>query len=452
MRLRPAGWCLCLLCLAWPAWTGAEPELLRDQPTTLLYPPWLHTPLGIHRGTPELLALFVGDRARFTGPEGLACTRLLSEPAPPPESDDCSVTVLGVNTGQANLIYNPNLLGLSVLGDTRTGLGLFVRPLGAALRPDGVAYVTDPGRGRVLRLSFQDGRFVPAGELAPPPDGWREPWGVAVDAAGRAYVTDAGHDCVQVYDPTGAWVRRLGPALGPDFRWDRPRAVAVADRDELWSYYRDDYLYVCDRDGTRLSRLDPNDPAPRVQVTASVSVLPAAPVPARWAWLALDFYENLWVTDPDRGQLHKFNRHLEPLADYGAPGEGDGRFQRPSGVAINRHFGQVFVAEARGAHYLWIGADLLAPAARRIAGDAAIELRYRLTEPARVLITARPAAGGPAVQVFAREWTDSGPQQLAWACPAAWRTQAIVFTLTAEATYSSAHYYAKTLELTLPAL
>lgn len=447
LRPRCLPW---LLLLGLAASAGAEPTVLRDEPTTLLYPPFWHTPLGIHRGTPELLTVFVGDRAEFRAPEGMACTRLLSEPEPPPLSDDCRLTVLGANTGQANLIYNPSLTRLEVLGDTRTGLGLFTRPLGVALYPDGTAYVADAARARVLRLRMEHGGFVPAGELSPPPGGWREPWGVAFDSAKRLYVSDAGSDRVHAFAPDGVWSRTFGPDLAPGVRWERPGALAVSDRDELWSYYRDDYLFVCDRAGRRLVRLDPLARAPKVQVSASAEDLPGTSLPARFGWLALDFYENVWVTDPDRCQVHKFDRHLRPLASFGAPGTGDGRFLRPTGIAVFRHFGQVFVAEAQGAHYFWIGTDLLDCTARRASASAVVELTYRLTEPSRLRITARPAAGGSALTVLASEWTDSGPKGFLWRCPDRWRSTPLILTFTAEATYSSARYFAKSVEVRLP--
>jgi sugar lactone lactonase YvrE len=442
---------LVLLWLAVPALAGADPAVLRDEPTTLLYPPFWHTPLGIHRGTPELLAWFVGDRARFLAPEGLACTRLLSEPAPPPFADDCRVTVLGANSGQANLIYNPSLSRLEVLGDTRTGLGLFVHPLGVALFPDGTAYVADPGRGRVLRLRMEQGVLAPAGELAAPPGGWLEPWGVAFDSEKRLFVSDAGRGVVHAFGADGAWLRTYGPELGAGLRWERPGALAVADRGELWSYYRDSYLFVADQAGARLTRLDPGADETRVQVAAAAERLPAGACPARFGWLALDFYENLWVTDPDRDQVHKYDRHLRYLASYGGPGSGDGRFQRPAGVAIFRHFGQVFVAEAQGAHYFWIGTDISDPAVRRVPGSTAVELTYGLTEPSRLRITARPESGGDAETVLESAWTDSGPQRLLWRCPDRWRGASLTFTFLAEATYSSARYFAKSVEVRLPA-
>ena len=45
-------------------------------PSTLVYPDFWHTPLGVHRGTPKLLKLLLGDKVEFNDPQGLACTRM----------------------------------------------------------------------------------------------------------------------------------------------------------------------------------------------------------------------------------------------------------------------------------------------------------------------------------------------------------------------------------------
>jgi hypothetical protein len=436
-----------LLCLALAAAVAAAPELLVDEPTSLVYPPFWHTPLGIHRGTPDMLALFTGGRARFAAPAGLACARLLG--ATGSDGDDCRVTVIGANSGQANLIYNPSMTQLDLVGGREPGHGWFQRPMGVALAPDGTACVTDPAQRRVLRLRLRDGRLQADGELMPPPRGWQEPWGVAFDSTRRLYVSDAASGQIHCYSPEGIWQRSLGPVLdGAELA--QPRALAVADAGEIWSSYRDNYLYVCDRGGSRLLRLGLREPSASVQVQTSAALLPASDTPAAFAWLALDFYENVWVTDSARCQIHKFNRHLRYLTSYGGRGTGDGHFQQPTGLAINRHFGQVFVADREAAHYYWIGTDLLHPAAAWLPIRDFAELRFDLTEPSQVSVSVQAEGDSPRT-VWHQDWMDSGPQKIIWRCPEPLRGRTLTFRLTAEATYSSASYFAKQVTITLPA-
>jgi hypothetical protein len=143
--------------------------------------------------------------------------------------------------------------------------------------------------------------------------------------------------------------------------------------------------------------------------------------------------------------VHKFDRHLHYLDSCGSPGEGDGHFSEPTGIAIYRHFGQVFVGEARGAHYFWIGADVTHPAAAWQARERrCVEINFTLTEPAHFTLNAQ-TPGKPKVLVREDSWMDSGPQRVLWILPAGW-PDAAHFVFTAEATYSSASYFMRQLD------
>jgi len=424
----------------------ASLQVLTDGQTSLVYPPFWHTPLGIHRGTQDLLMLFAGSRARFAEPAGLACTSLLSESPASPR--DCRVTVLGANTGQSNLIYNPSMTQLDIVGNHGATRDLFRRPTGVAAYPDGTVYVTDSVNQRVVRLKLAAKKLAPDGELAPPPGGWREPWGVSFDSRKNLYVSDAGLNQIYVYAASGDCLRTFGPELPGGLHLQAPRALAVMDADEPWSYFRDDYLYVADCQGRRLLRLQTQTGVPRLPLQIHADVLPASDTPAAFAWMALDYYENLWVTDPLRCQVHKFNRHLEHLTSYGSPGSGDGRFQQPSGIAIHRHFGQVFVAERQAVHYFWIGTDCLNLTVQPLGSDV-MEIRCLLTEPARVNLSVASAGSTQETSLLRTDWVPSGPFVYRWLCPAPLHDKTLVFRFTAEATYSSARHFAKQVTYTL---
>jgi len=443
---------LLILLSAWSVSALAAPRIIQDEPTTLMYPPFWHTPLGIHRGTNDMLKLFVGDRARFSAPQGLACARLLSEASAAPAADDCRVTVLGANSGQGNILYNSSMTSLDVLGGSTSARALFRRPTGVALFPDGTAYVTDPGQRRVLRLRLQSGKLVSDGELPAPPGGWREPWGAAFDSSKLLYLSDAGRDQVLVFSPQGELLRTFGPDLGAGIQLRGPRALAIADAQEPWSYYHDDYLYICDRNGSRLLRINPKTSAPVTPVQVEATTLPVSGTPGQFAWLALDYYENLWVTDPARGQVHKFNRHLRYLTAFGGPGEGDNRFCRPTGIAVYRHFGQVFVAEEQGAHYFWIGTDILQPSLRRLGPAGVLRITFTLTEPSSLTVAVKAGKGAGEELVYKNHRMDAGAQSILWKYPPRRWHEASTLVFTAEATYSSARQMAKRLVLPLPPL
>jgi hypothetical protein len=220
----------------------------------------------------------------------------------------------------------------------------------------------------------------------------------------------------------------------------------VVSAAETWSFYHDNYLYILDQKGQRLLRINPWS-AGAVQAQTTARALPEPDTPAAWAWMDLDYYENLWVTDPARSCVHKFDRHLNYLTSFGSPGTGDGRFTRPTGIAVYRHFGQVFVAEANGAHYFWIGADVQhASVSWQSREGRCLALRFTLTEPAHLIVRAQTADGRRTQIVSDEAWMDSGPQCLLWRLPADWPA-AVHFQFTAEATYSSASYFSRQLDL-----
>jgi hypothetical protein len=424
----------------------ADPDLLDNQPTTLLYPPFWHTPMGIHRGTPDMLALFVGNRTHFDGPQGLACNRLLSDLSEKTDEPEFRLTVIGANTGQAHLIYNPDLAGLDVIGDQQNLNGLLKKPLGLAMTPAGVVYIADAGQPAVHALRSVRGKFNTDSVLPAPPEGWKTPWGVGLDSTGQIYITDAGRDQIFIYSAEGKWQKTLGPELSPGVRLSHPEAIAVVDPGERWSYYHDAYIYVCDRQGQRLVRMDLNG---IVHSAVTPRDLACGNTLTTFGWIALDYYENCWITDRDNGQLIKLNRHLQFLDTYGRPGAGDGCFSHPSGLAIFRHFGQVFVAEDHGAHYFWVGADVRDSRAEWEKIPGLFRINFFLTEPAWVTI-AYPDAQGRTSYLCQKQWLDSGPQKVFGSLGVKTPATGTPIELTAEATYSSASYFAKRIKITLP--
>ena len=133
------------------------------------------------------------------------------------------------------------------------------RPSDVAVAPDGRhVYVVDTGHRRVLR-------FRPTPACTTPPQAescFVEAWGgrgngdglfespvaVAVDARGRVYVADQDRNVVQVFDPTGTWLRTFGGAGSELGQLLRPTDLAVSPTGEIW---------VADHDNHRLQRFSP---------------------------------------------------------------------------------------------------------------------------------------------------------------------------------------------------
>lgn len=131
-----------------------------------------------------------------------------------------------------------------------------------------------------------------------------------------------------------------------------PEGLAVADDREIWSYYHENAVYVSDSANMRIRKFTPDG-----HFVATVRGTDFARPEATFSYLAIDYYGNLYATDPVNHQIHKFDRELRFLTSFGREGKGDKEFESPRGITIWRRFGQVFVAETDGAQYYWIGVD-----------------------------------------------------------------------------------------------
>ncbi len=446
MTFRPRFRALCLSLAAWGL-LGACPSLraavsLLNGPTTLVYPSFWHTPFGIHRGTPALLKLFLGDQTRFDDPQGLACAHLWQSG---PEDDQ--VTVIGVNSGASCLVYNPSMEGLAVYGRPGAGAGCFNHPVGVAMLPNGRVAVADAGNNRVALLLLRQDGLEWQRALGGPGSGdgqFEDPSGVAFDSQGRLFVADTGNNRVQVFSPSGDFLYSFGSEPGQGSSLQAPTAIAVTDPRNPYTCCGESALFVVDDYHTRLQKFSPQG-----DLLAEAEGADLGRLLVYFNSLALDYFNNVWVTDSSNDQVHKFTRQLVYLDSYGSPGKGDGQFDSPRGIAINRHYGQVFVVEADSSQYFWIGADLKNLALSRQAqsdGTGLLRIDFTLTERAKVEADILDDQGGLVFPVF-RGQMEEGEQSLYWdgrdqkgalASPGAYR-----ISIRVEATYSSAGYFAK---------
>jgi hypothetical protein len=103
-------------------------------------------------------------------------------------------------------------------------------------------------------------------------------------------------------------------------------------------------------------------------------------------YLALDYYDNVYVTDRAQHCIHKFDRHLNYLTSFGRKGKGDKEFDEPRGITIYRRFGQVIVAERASVQYYWVGTDVFDFGASLSSNQSLLQLDYFLTEASYVRV------------------------------------------------------------------
>lgn len=348
----------------------------RSNPTTLVFPPYLHT-LGIRKATKYHLFLFMQNRVRFKDPQDLAVVRLNCTNDPDDDTDDDEVTVYGVNSGQHNIIYNKSMTSLGVYGIYEHGEEKLNHPMGITADNLGNVYVADKGHDRIVRLYNDGQRLKYVSQIGDKGNGngqFNSPYDVCQDSNGRLFVVDSGNDRIQVFDKNDKFSDILVENLL------EPTALIVSDSNQRWSYFGDQFIVVVDSNRARIQKFTLHG-----KLLRKISMHEAGYGECELSYIATDYYNNIYITDKFNHCIHKFDHMLNYLTSFGRRGNGDNEFTEPRGIAIHRRFGQVFIAEREGAQYYWIGTDCTHFAAKQHK-KSFIKFEYILTEPSFVTV------------------------------------------------------------------
>ncbi len=306
--------------------------------TTLVYPPFGHC-MGIYRAGTEQLSMLLGGLVRFDNTQGLACVKL-DDWDDAGSGDDDELAVYGVNSGSGNIIYNANMYTLGLYGGNGSGPDELMNPHGIAADPAGLVLVADTGNRRVVILRRSGSRLLPQGVLH---GDFQEPWDVALDGTGSIYVTDRAGDRLYIYSS-------ITDTLPEIVEIDSPTGVDAV-RDDRWFHSEEEFIVVITEDASSIVKL--------VEGEIAAEAFLADCSGSFFNYPSIDFWGNVWVTDSISCCVHKFADSMEYICSFGSEGSGDREFYSPTGMAIWKRFGQVFIGEEEGARYFWIGADFI---------------------------------------------------------------------------------------------
>lgn len=394
------------------------------EPTLLVFPPYGHC-MGIYRAGTDQLAMLLGGLVRFDDPQGLACVKL-TEWNTPGEEDDDELAVYGVNSRSGHVIYNANMYTLGLYGGSGSGDTQLSSPHGIAADPSGLVVVADTGNRRVAVLERRGTRMRARSFIS---EGLVEPWGVALGDRQTIYVTDRGAGMLLIYDTAA-------DSTPASFPVEEPSGVAVYG-EGAWNALEESFVIVVSRGGTALQRIEGGE----VVATAVLADCGGS----SFNYPVVDYYGNVWVSDSVSCMIHKFDPDLGYIASFGSPGTGDREFDRPTGLALWRRYGQVFVAEREGARYFWVGTDL--EFVRFYAPGRSLEVSGALCEKSMMLAQVVDRSG-TVVATLQNGRMDQGPFVLSWdgtdvlGDPVQGGGMELVIRI--EPTYSSRGYFAKT--------
>jgi DNA-binding beta-propeller fold protein YncE len=317
--------------------------LIAADPTTLLVPPFSHT-MGFNRIGRLYISLYLGRSFKLDDPQGMCGAKMVEEDDTTTSNDDHILTMFGVNSGSSQIVYNVKLIEPRIYGTSGSDTGHFKHPHGIACDKYGTVYVADTDNDRVVRLKYEKTKLRWVSTID---SGLDAPRDVAIDSRGRVYVADSGHNRVVVFDSLGTMLATWTADL------EGPTGICVLDPDADYNDFHANSAVVIDRGRTRISQFSLDDGQQRRMVDMRRIGLDAA----GFAYCAYDRHGNVYVTDQTNSQIHLFDPDLRYIVSFGRQGVEGTTFDSPTGIAIWRRFGQVFVSEANGGQYYWIGLD-----------------------------------------------------------------------------------------------
>ena len=325
-------------------------QTVADQ-STLVHPQKKHAP--VRKAGKYLLKLYLGIGAKVDDPQGLTTVKLNSRDDPDVPKDDDEITVYGVNRGNNTIIYNNSLLSIAIYGKNLPDKQKLNSPHGITANPAGRVLVADTGNDRIVEL-IDSGTLSHLRTYGKKGNGRGEfnaPLDVKLDSQGNFYVLDSGNNRIQFFSEEGEVLKIWGEEDG--LILNDPISMAVTDREEKWSYNKKNMIIVSDNSGASLKRLTGNG-----VLTAEVTGADIGYPGALFAYIALDYYDNIYVTDKKNHVIHKFKSNLSYITSFGGKGKDKNEFIEPRGIAIWRRLGQVIIGEKETVQYYLIGTEL----------------------------------------------------------------------------------------------
>ncbi|MBZ0264880.1 hypothetical protein K8I28_09445 [bacterium] len=348
-----------------------------DDHTTWVYPPFGHT-WGVVRATQTHLTFFTLGKATFSNPQGICVVKRTANDDPDNDADDDEVTVYGVNSGENSIIYNKSMQSIGLYGYDEVGEERLNQPWDISALTNGLVFVTDSGNQRIVKLRTIDNTLVYDSSFGEDSLGQplELPRGIEATTGGKVICADALTSRILIFDTTGTYINTIHSE-------SQPVGLAAVDIHDRWTRPHQEYIVYTSNGGKKLTKVNFKG-----ELISSIAIEEASGIAGVYCGhVEIDLFHNVIVSDSANAQLLKFSSELDFLDAWGMKGKGRAQFTGPTGIAIWRRYGQTFVAEQSGAHYLWVGTDIIGEPDLNVNQESqTVTLSTGLTEKTRITL------------------------------------------------------------------
>ncbi|MCL2625432.1 MAG: SMP-30/gluconolactonase/LRE family protein [Cystobacterineae bacterium] len=246
--------------------------------------------------------------------------------------------------------------GAQGYSDGKGSAAQFNFPDGIAIDASGVLYVTDANNNRIRMVT-------PDGEVSTLASGFNSPWGLAIDAAGNLYITDSMNHCIRRMDAGASrTITTLAGSCGVNTRGDSDGTGGAAQFNEPDGIAIDvsGDFYVADSRNNRIRKVTQAGEVSTV-VGSTPGFADSTENAAHFNYpnsVAIDFKTGtLYVADTWNNRIRKLtpDGSVSTLAGSGPTGEDNGtyadgpgneaRFNFPHGMAIDERNDYLYVVD-----------------------------------------------------------------------------------------------------------
>jgi sugar lactone lactonase YvrE len=252
----------------------------------------------------------------------------------------CFLVVSLSSTSPAGATAEPRFL--FAWGTSGTRPGEFHSPIGIAIDPKDDVFVTDLNNARVQKFSAQ-GKHLGGFDLPWDAPGRRSTiiGGIAVDDAGRIYLSFMNQHKLAIYDQRGKVIREWGKKGSADGEFNQPGGIVLTPGDTLSVADQCNHrIQKFTRDGRFLARWGAHGKKPG-QFDGF------EPPGSRFGgphFLAQDSAGRLYTTEGVHGRVQQFTPDGQPLAAWGNKTDEPGGFGAYKFSTLKNTFGPIGVA------------------------------------------------------------------------------------------------------------